>query len=69
MLLDRACLFGALEAGVFEVLNTQMHQNLILHHLGSAMTESVIFPRELTAMVGRPYQVSVMEELSSGELV
>ena len=69
MLLDRAHLFGALEAGTFKVSNTQMHQNLILHHLGSTMTELVIFLRELTAMVGRPYQVSVMEELSMGELV
>ena len=33
------------------------------------MTESAIFLRELTAMVGRPYRIEVMEELSSGELV
>ena len=33
------------------------------------MTESAIFLRELTAMVGRPYRVGVMEELSPGELV
>ena len=33
------------------------------------MTELAIFLRELTAMVGRPYRVSVMEELSVGELV
>ena len=69
ILLDHAHLFGALEVGVFELSNTQVHQNVVLHHLGASMTESAIFLRELTAMVGRPYQVAVMEELSSGELV
>ena len=69
ILLDWARLFGALEAGAFELSNTRMHQNVVLHHLGSSMTESAIFLQELTAMVGRPYQVSVMEELSAGELV
>ena len=42
---------------------------MVLHHLGSSMTELAIFLRELTAMVGRPYRVAVMEELSAGELV
>ena len=69
ILLDRARLFGALEAGAFELTNTRMHQNLVLHHLRSSMTESAIFLRELTAMVGRPYRVAVIEELSAGELV
>ena len=69
ILLDRARLFGALEAGTFELANTRMHQNVVLHHLGSSMTESAIFLRELMAMVGRPYRVAVMEELSAGELV
>ena len=46
-----------------------MHQNVVLHHLGSSMTESAIFPRELTAMAGRLYRVAVTEELSAGELV
>ena len=69
ILLDRAHLFGALEAGAFELANTRTHQNVVLHHLGSSMTESAIFLRELTAMIGRPYQVAVMEELSTGELV
>ena len=66
--MDRARLFGALEAGAFELTNTRTHQNVVLHHLGSAMTESAIFLWELTAMVGRPYRVGVMEELSLGEL-
>ena len=69
ILLDRARLFRALEAGAFELANTQMHQNLVLHHLGSSMTESAIFLRELTSMVERPYRLAVMEELSLGELV
>ena len=69
ILLDQAHLFGALEAGVFELVNTWMHQNLVLHHPGSSMTESAIFLRELMTMVGRPYRVAVMEELSAGELV
>ena len=69
ILLDRARLFGALEAGAFVLANTRVHQNLVLHHLGSAMTESAIFLRELAGMVGRPYRVAVMEELSAGELV
>ena len=69
ILLDCTHLFGALEAGTFELSNTQMHQNVVLHHLGSSMTESVIFLWELTAMVGRPYGVAVMEKLSTGELV
>ena len=69
ILLDCARLFGALEAGAFELTNTRMHQNVVLHHLRSSMTESAIFLWELTAMVGRPYRVAVMEELSVGELV
>ena len=69
ILLDRARLFRALEAGAFGVSNTQTHQNLVLHHLGSSMTESAIFLRELTAMVGRLYWIAMLEELSSGELV
>ena len=69
ILLDRAHLFGGLEAGAFELTNTRMHQNVVLHHLGSSMTESAIFLRELTDMVGRPYRAAVMEELSTGELV
>ena len=69
ILLDCACLFGALGAEAFELNNSRMHQNIVLHHLGSSMTESAIFLWELTAMVGRPYWVAVMAELSTGELV
>ena len=69
ILMDQVRLFGALEAGAFELSNTRTHQNVVLHHLGSSMTEAAIFLQELTAMVGRPYRVAVMEELSPGELV
>ena len=69
ILLDHAHLFTALEAGAFELSNTRTHQNVVLHHLGSSMTKSAIFLQELTAMVGRPYRVAVMEELSAWELV
>ena len=55
ILLDQARLFGALEVGAFELSNSHLHQNLVLHHLGSSMTKSAIFLRELTNMVGRPY--------------
>ena len=68
ILMDQAHLFGALEAGAFELANTRTLQNVVLHHLGSSMTESAIFLQELMAMVGRPYRVGVMEELSLGEL-
>ena len=62
-LLNCARLFGALGAGGFKVANTHTNQNLILHHLSSSMTESAIFLRELTAMVGRLYQTAFLEEL------
>ena len=67
-LLNCTCLFGALGAGGFKVANTHTNQNLILHHLSSSMTESAIFLRELTTMVGRLYQTAFLEELSLGEL-
>ena len=68
ILMDWARLFGALKVGVFELANTRTLQNVVLHHLGSSMTESAIFFWALATMVGRPYQVGVMEDLSPGEL-
>ena len=68
ILLNCTCLFRVLGAGGFEVAKTHTNQNLILHHLGSSMTESAIFLRELMAMVGRLYQTAILEELSLGEL-
>ena len=37
ILLDVERLVAALETGVFELSNTQVHQNLLLHHIGRSM--------------------------------
>ena len=41
-LLDVERLVAALETGVFELSNTQVHQNLLLHHIGRRMAQSTI---------------------------
>ena len=64
MMLNRTCLFRALEAGGFELSNSWTNQNVTLHHLGSSMTKSVIFLQELTAMVGRLYRPTIIKEVS-----
>ena len=46
---------AALETGVFELRNTRVHQNLLLHHIGRSMARSAVFLRELCAMAGRVY--------------
>ena len=69
MMLDCTHLFRALEAGGFELSNSQTNQNTLLHHLSSSMTESVIFLRELTGMVGRPYRPTIIEEISWRDLI
>ena len=46
---------AALETGVFELRNTRVHQNLLLHHIGRSMAWSTVFLRELCAMAGRVY--------------
>ena len=69
MMLDRTHLFRALEAGGLELRSSQTNQNVVLHHLGSSMTESAIFLRELTAMVGRPYHPAIIEEISWRDLI
>ena len=68
IMFDHMCLFGALEAGGLELNNTCTNQNLILHHLGSSMTESAIFLQELTGMVGRLYCLAIFEEISWRDL-
>ena len=40
ILLDVARLMTALETGVFELSNTRVHQNLLLHHIGRSMAQS-----------------------------
>ena len=42
ILLDAARLMAALETGVFELSNTQVHQNLLLHHIGRTMAQSAV---------------------------
>ena len=37
ILLDVERLVAALETGVFELSNTRVHQNLLLHHIGRSM--------------------------------
>ena len=41
-LLDMERLVRALEAGGFELSNSQVHQNLILHHIGRSMHCSTV---------------------------
>ena len=53
-LLDMARLEAALETGVFELVNMRVHQNLVLHHLGTSMCRPMIFLRETCHMVGNP---------------
>ena len=38
ILLDTERLVAALETGVFELANTRVHQNLLLHHIGVRAT-------------------------------
>ena len=41
-LLDVERLVAALETGVFELSNTRVHQNLLLHHIGRSMAWSAV---------------------------
>ena len=54
-LLDAERLVAALETGVFELSNTRVHQNLLLHHIGRSMSRSAILLREFCNMAGRAY--------------
>ena len=47
---------AALETGVFELRNTRVNQNLLLHHIGRSMARSAILLRELCNMAGRVYR-------------
>ena len=42
ILLDTERLVAALETGIFELRNTRVHQNLLLHHIGRNMARSAI---------------------------
>ena len=68
ILLDVERLMAALETGVFELRNTRVHQNLLLHHIGRSMARSAVFLRELCAMAGRVYCPTDLLEINWSDL-
>ena len=68
ILLDADRLMAALETGVFELRNTQVHQNLLHHHIGRSMAQSAMFLRELCAMAGRVYRPTDLLEINWSDL-
>ena len=68
ILLDAERLMAALETGVFELRNTRVHQNLLLHHIGRSMARSAVFLRELCAMAGRVYRPTNLLEINWSDL-
>ena len=68
ILLDVERLMAALETGVFELRNTWVHQNLLLHHIGRSMARSAVFLRELCNMAGRVYRLTDLLEINWGDL-
>ena len=67
-LLDAERLVAALETGVFELSNTRVHQNLLLHHIGCSMSRSAILLREFCNMAGRAYRPADLLEISWRDL-
>ena len=59
---------AALETGVFELSNTWVHQNLLLHHIGRSMARSTVLLRELCNMAGRAYHPADLLEISWRDL-
>ena len=68
ILLDAERLVAALETGGFELSNTRVHQNLLLHHIGRSMGRSAVLLRELCSMVGRAYRPADLLEISWRDL-
>ena len=68
ILLDSDRLLAALETDVFELRNTRVHQNLLLHHIGQSMARSVIFLHELCNMAGRVYHPTNLLEINWSDL-
>ena len=68
ILLDVKRLVTALETGVFELSNTRVHQNLLLHHIGRSMSCSAILLCELCNMAGRAYRLADLLEISWRDL-
>ena len=67
-LLDVDRLESALETGVFKLTNSWVHQNLVLHHLGWSMRRSAVLLCELCHMVGSPYHLADLQEISWRDL-
>ena len=59
---------AALETGVFELRNSWVHQNLLLHHIGRSMARSAVFLRELCTMAGRVYRLTDLLEINWSDL-
>ena len=68
ILLDVERLVAALETGVFELQNTRVHQNLLLHHIGRSMARSAILLHELCNMAGRVYRPTDLLEINWSDL-
>ena len=68
ILLDVERLMAALETGVFELTNTRVHQNLLLHHIGRSMAQSAVLLREFCNMAGRAYRPADLLEISWRDL-
>ena len=68
ILLDVERLVAALETGVFELSNTRVHQNLLLHHIGRSMGRSAILLCGFCAMAGRAYRPADLQEISWRDL-
>ena len=68
ILLDVERLVAALETGVFQLTNTRVHQNLLLHHIGRNMSRSAILLREFCNMAGRAYRPADLLEISWRDL-
>ena len=68
ILLDVERLVAVLETGTFELTNTRVHQNLLLHHIGRSMARSAVLLRELCNMAGRAYRPADLLEISWRDL-
>ena len=68
ILLDVERLVAALETGVFELTNSRVHQNLLLHHIGRSMARSAVLLQELCNMAGRAYRPADLLEISWRDL-
>ena len=68
ILLDVERLVAALETGVFELSNTRVNQNLLLHHIGRSMAQSAVLLREFCNMAGRVYRPADLLEISWRDL-